>query len=283
MNWFWKQLLFVPLGVSLLAFTANAQKPADCDCYHFPISTQCERRCGMTSGKITEVTNSTMVVTEKQSTSDNVSAKKTFKLGPATKKNGVLKQGAPVTVYYRREGNVAEQVDLVEALKGLLVPGDEPDPPLPTSCQAPVPPNALRVYLGGSSAGYSTSDEITVLTVKGNDILDVRRTSKGLAINAKTFSEDGKIIAEIVDNQFYINPNNFFRMDKPDSHSILVYDLRGRKVLDIRYINPHSVRVTGIFQVPGVAPVIIGESELTINTNLLSGNCFGGQKLIDVE
>ena len=52
------------------------------------------------------------------------------------------------------------------------------------------------------------------------------------------------MIAEIVDNRFYINPNNFFRIEKPDSHSLLVYDLNNKKVIDIRYINSHTVRVS---------------------------------------
>jgi hypothetical protein len=282
MNRFWKKMLFLLFGVSLLCSAANAQKPPGCDCSHFPILTQCESRCGMTSGKITEVTNSTVVV-EKQSTSDNVSAKKTFKLGPATKKNGVLKQGAPVTVYYHQQGNVAEQIDVIDALKGLLVPGNDPDPPLPEAClREPVPQNAIRVYLGSTAAGLSTSDEVTVLTVGESDILDVRRTPKGLAINAKTFSQDGKIIAQITDNQFYINPNNFFRMDKPDTHSMIVYDLQGRKVLDVRYINSHSVKVLGIFQVPGAPVVDIEESVLFLAGSSLRNTCFSGTRLIKI-
>jgi hypothetical protein len=223
------------------------------------------------------------VISENETASDTVTAKKTFVLKPDTKKNGVLREGAPATVYYRKEGNVATQVDLVEALKGLLVPEDEPDPPLPSSCSMvyPVPPDALRVYLGGN-AGYTMADQVVVLTVKGTDLLDLRRTSNGLAINAKTFSEDGKIIAEIIDNRFYINPNNFFRIDRPDSHSIIVYDIRDRKVLDIRYINSHSVKVLGIFQVPGAPPLIIDEAQLSLGGFHSVGSCFSGARLFSV-
>jgi len=223
------------------------------------------------------------VITEKEFTSDVVTAKKSFALKPDTKKNGVLREGASATVYYRKEGNVATQVDLLDALKGLLVPGDEPDPPLPSSCYRvhPVPPDALRVYLSGN-AGYTAADQVTVLSVKGTDLLDLRRTSTGLAINAKTFSEDGKIVAEIIDNQFYINPNNFFRMERPDSHSIIVYDIRDRKVLDIRYINSHSVKVLGMFQVPGVTPLIIDEAQLSLGGFHTVGSCFSGQRLFNV-
>jgi hypothetical protein len=282
MGWRWDHIPFIAMWVLLSASSANAQQCSDCDCYHFPIPKKCEKCCGVTSGKITSVTSSSVVVTENETTSDSVAAKKTFALKPDTKKNGVLREGAPATVYYRKEGNVATQVDLVEALKGLLLPGDEPDPPLPTSCYRvhPVPPSALRVYLGGD-AGYRTGDQVTVLTVKGMDLLSLRRTSNGLAINAKTFSEDGKIIAEIIDNRFYVNPNNFFRMEKPDSHSLIVYDIRGTKVLDIGYINSHSVKVLGVFQVPGAPPLIIGESELSFGGFHSVGSCYSGAKLFD--
>lgn len=173
---------------------------------------------------------------------------------------------------------------MTEALEGLLSPGSEPDPPLPESCYRlhQVPPEALRVYLGGN-AGYTTADEVTVLSVKGKDLLDVRRTTKGLAVNAKTFSEDGKIIAEIIDNRFYINQGNVFRMERPDTHSIAIYDVKDRKVLDVRYLNSHSVRVLGIFQVPGALPFVIGDSELIMGGFHSTGGCFAGQRLFVIQ
>jgi hypothetical protein len=264
----------------LLSGTAWAQQCSDCDCNHFPIEKKCEKCCGFTSGKITSLTNSSVVISEKEPTNDSVVVKKTFALTPDTKKNAALKEGAQATVYYHKEGNVATKVDLAEELNGLLVPSDEPDPPLPSSCSRlrPVPLDALRVYLGGN-AGFTTSDEITVLNVKGIDLLYLRKTSKGLAVRAKTFSEDGKVIAEIVDSRFYVNPNNSFRMEKPDNHSIVVYDLQDRKVMDIRYINSHSVRVLGIFQVPGAPALIVDENQLSFGGAHFVGSCFSGGTL----
>lgn len=269
------------LGLLLSIGTASvAQECSNCDCYHFPVPKKCEKCCGYATGKIISVTNSSVVISEKESTSDSVIAKRTFALTQDTEKNAVLKEGAPATVYFHKRGNVATKVNLVEELKGLLVPGDEPDPPLPSSCSRlhPVPPDTIRVYLGGN-AGYTTSDDITVLNVKGIDLLGLRRTSKGLAINAKTFSDDGKAIAEIVDSRFYINPNNYFRIDKPDNHSIVVYDLQDRKVMDIKYINSHSVRVLGIFQVPGAPPLIVDEDQLSFGGIHVLGSCLSGRTL----
>ena len=281
MNRRWNFALCTAIFVLVVPPTVKAQEGcSDCDCYHFPLPKKCEKCCGVVVGKISSVTNSSVEISEKETTKDNVTAKKKFAIRPETKKNAPLKEGASATVYYRKEGDVATEIDLVEALKGLLVPADEPDPPLPDSCYRlqGVPSDALRVYLGGNGA-YATTDHVTVLTVKGTDLLDLRRTPNGLAINAKTFSEDGKIIAEVIDNRFYVNPGNFFRMEKPDTHSIIVYDTSDRKVLDIRYINSHSVKVLGIFQVPGAPPLIVGERELSFGGLHATESCFAGEHL----
>jgi len=263
-----------------LASTAAAQQCSECDCYHVPFPKQCEHCCGFDSGKISSVTKDKVVLEEKSSTSDAVTVKKTFALTPETKKNADLKEGAQATVYHPNDKNVATKVDLTEALSGLLVPGTEPDPPVPESCTrfGPLPSNALKVYLGGN-LGYTTSDEVTVLNVRGTDVIDLRRTSEGLAFNAKTYSEDGKIIAQIVDNRFFISPGNSFRIERPTTHSLVVYDLRERKVMDINYINPLSLRVLGIFEVPGTLPLIVSENELSFGGIHSTGSCFGGRTL----
>ena len=251
----------------------SAQDCSDCDCYHFPIPQKCEKCCGKATGKIVSVTNSTVELAEKGSTSDAVTVKKTFALKPDTKKNAPLKEGASATVYYRKDSNLATQINVVDALQGLLRPGDEPDPEGLPSCAVP-PPGALKVFLG-KSAAWSSADEITVLRIKGTDVLSLVRTPNGMAIQAKTFSEDGRLVAEIADNRFYVNPANFFLMNRPDAHSLVVYDKQGREVINIRYLNHHSVKILGIFQVPGSLRVVVTQDEMLIGSNQLIGACAG--------
>jgi len=166
MSWHWFHIPVIAFWVLLFASPTNAQQCSDCDCYHFPIPKKCETCCGVSTGKIASVTNSSVVITENGTTGDTPTTKKTFILKPDTKKNGILREGAPATVYYRKEGNVAAQVDLIESIQGLLIPGEEPDPPMPNSCYMfhTVPPDALRIYLGGN-AGFTTGDQVAVLTV----------------------------------------------------------------------------------------------------------------------
>jgi hypothetical protein len=256
--------------------SAGGQQCSDCDCSHFPIPKKCESCCGLATGNISSVTNSNLVLSQREPNGGTV--KKMYSLRPDTKKNAVLKEGAPATVYYQTKENVATRVDLVEAIEGLLVPGNGADPPLPPMC-SDVPPSALKVFLG-DSLGFTSADEVTVLRIRGVDVLRLHRTSAGIAVLAKVFSEDGKIFAQVVDNHLYVNPDNFFRVDNPDSHSFVVYDLHQKEMLGISYIGPHSLRVWGIFQLPGSVPVIINQTELLIGSSHFFRSCSGNAAVL---
>jgi hypothetical protein len=267
----------VAFWIVLLPSPAHAQTQtcSDCDCYQIPMPTRCEGCCGIASGNISQVTDSTLVLAEGQFTGGAGGAKKAFQLKPSTKKNATLKEGAAATVYYRKEGDVAERIDMVEALKGLLVPGNGVTQPLPSLCDRfePIPPDTLRVDMGNNVI-LAHVPELHLLNVAGRELLDVRRTSNGIAVNARTFSEDGKIIAEIIDNRFYVNPNNFFRVERPDQNSLIVFDLHDRKVVDVRYVNLYTVSIRGIFQIPGGPSLTVAEDGLSFD-GIHSANTCG--------
>lgn len=149
---------------------------------------------------------------------------------------------------------------------GLLQPADEP---MPINPCGEVPGNALAIFLGRSAA-YSSSPAHTVITIKGQPVLSFERIGQEIAINARVFSRDGRIVTEISRNVFSINRNNFFRMERPDLHSLLVFDQEGRKVLDVRFINPRAIRFRAIFSHPA-REVVISETE-GFFTNTM---CFG--------
>jgi hypothetical protein len=262
---------FLSLGIIAFATTASiafAQQCHDCDCYHLPMPDSCIDCCKVVTGTISAVANNTITVRQNTSTSEK---EDTLTITPTTKKNAEPKEGAPATVYFRRKDKVATQINMLDVLEGLLVPGNEPDPPIP--CR--IPDSALKVYLG-SNISWTTSDQANVLTMRGDTVLSIRRVKNGLAVFAKVLSDDGRIIAEIVDNRFYINSNNFLRMEHPDSHSLAVYDRKGNKVLGVEFLNPRSVRVLGEFRVPGSAPVIITPEQLNTARGLMERNCLRG-------
>jgi hypothetical protein len=135
---------------------------------------------------------------------------------------------------------------LVESpTEGVLIPANDPTPPSPQPSYQ-IPGNALLLFLGDSLA-YGTGTSMTVIRIGDKEMLKIRRTDRGLLVTAQVFSADGRIVAEIRDNQFEINRNNFFRRARPDKHTLIVYDQQNTEVLNIRFLNRSAIQILGIF------------------------------------
>lgn len=140
---------------------------------------------------------------------------------------------------------------------GLLVPANEQDPK--TNCPR-VPSNAVLILLGNMPV-YATKFPHRVISVDKDEVLlSIDRKEKGIAVSARVFSEDGKIVAEIINNEFFLNTSNYFRRVRPDKHTLVVYNLAGEEVLSVRYLNKRTVRLLAHFRHPSGAEVNITEN-----------------------
>jgi hypothetical protein len=271
---------FVGLTVVLalpfaLAPTAFAQQQCgNCDCYHLPVSDECEQCCAHVAGDIEKTSQTTLVLrttTPPTKESQQTTFKdRTFKVSAKTRKNAELKVGAQATVYYRKSDDTAEIVNIADALSGLLTPGDEPD--LPNDCD--VSPGALKLYMGKSLL-WTARDAFTAVLLNGIPLLSLRRVPTGLAISARVMSDNGKYIAEVVDNQFFVNRKGFFEMRTPDKHTLEVYGKDKEQVLKISYLNKSSIRVSGIFRSGCPPPFVVNDAGITWGTNHLDVGCIG--------
>jgi len=100
----------------------------------------------------------------------------------------------------------------------------------------------------------------------------------GMLVNAKIFSLDGRIVADIENNEFHINPNNYFRQERPDNHRLIVYDQQGVAVLNVHYLNRKAVRILGTFLRPGYEPVVVREDSVHCGRLHISGPTAVGNK-----
>jgi len=166
-------------------------------------------------------------------------------------------------------------------ISGQLMPANDPDPP--THCSK-IPNDAIKIFLGNSTAwtdstAWTGRVETTILSVAGQKLLSIRKIGGAVAISARIYSRDGRIVAEIVDNFFRINPNNYFRREHPDASTLVVYDQYNRKVLDVRYLNRLSLKFLGIFDFPDRRPVVIEEEQQKLGIGVSAG-CFGNNETI---
>jgi len=156
-----------------------------------------------------------------------------------------------------------------------LIPANKPTPP--NACGT-IPPKAIALLLG-SSAAYNSSFPHTVIEVSNQPLLIINKKGDRITISAKFFSRDNRIVGELKDNQFYINPNNYFRIERPDEHSLIVYDQENNRTIDVEFLNPSAIRLLGRFYLPDRPPIIIEEDSLILGGLKMSRHCFGENRV----
>jgi hypothetical protein len=162
------------------------------------------------------------------------------------------------------------QVVFAETEKsGLLRPAGDPMP-VHETCST-IPSDAL-VLIYGDSMSYTRRFPHTVLRVAGETLLSLDKKNGGIAVSAKVYSEDRRLVAQIINNKFYINESNSLRPERPDHHTLSVFDQRGQRVLYVRYLNPSAVKVLGVFHT-AKGPVQITENGVLWSGVVVTGLC----------
>lgn len=156
-------------------------------------------------------------------------------------------------------------------LSGVLTPDNKPTPSNPCGS---IPKNAIALFFGNSVC-YAIRFPYIVIQVGDKQLIVLNNINGKITISAKFFSKDGKIVAELEGNTFTINQNNYYKIERPNYHTLIVYDQENNQILNIEYLNPVVIKILGIFYSPNRPPIIINE-ELQIIGNLrLSKVCLG--------
>ncbi len=153
---------------------------------------------------------------------------------------------------------------------GTLIPTNEPTPKTDAYCLR-IPPNPFGIYYGDSVA-YFDGQPATIVEISKIPLLKVTKNDNEIRISAKLFDEDGKIVAEITDNEFSINRNNFFEKKRPDRSSLIVRDQKGVEVLNVRYVNSSAIKVSGLFRYKDRS-VMISQDKTFIGRTSISRAC----------
>jgi hypothetical protein len=204
-----------------------------------------------------------------------------------------LQQGASATVYYHTvDGqDIATRIDGPGYSHGSLVPADLPNPADTCAENAErgrrlgfptlpaIPADAMRIFFGDSE-GYSTTQRLIVWTIGTDEILVLQRTESGMSVSAKIRARDGQLEAQIVDNEFFINPRNSFRIQGAGTSTLSVFNPQGQRILEIEFLNPHVIKILGTFFGPSGEEITIGQNEQFFASHGAklhsSHSCFGG-------
>lgn len=170
----------------------------------------------------------------------------------------------------------------LSSLHGWLIPDNKPTP-IALTCKIPV--NGIAVFFGNNAAAYVTEFPHTVIQLENKQLLIINKHDKRIIISGKFYSRDGKLVVEILpDNAYWVNPNDYFRIDRPDRHKLVVFDREGNQILNIEFINPQVIKIMGEYYLPyqkissvELPHLVINEDFVQIGNFKHRGCYLGGQ------
>jgi hypothetical protein len=133
----------------------------------------------------------------------------------------------------------------LEKLDGPLTPANDLRPS--SGCASDRQDLIILGRLEAASMEYPA----TVMKISDRSILTLNKGPYGLLVNLEVWDDDGKIIVDIQGNIFRINHFNYYEKKRPDLHTLIVYDQRKEMVLNVRYMNPSTIKITGKFKYKG--------------------------------
>lgn len=169
----------------------------------------------------------------------------------------------------------------LESFEDGLYPANDPDPQLACNKTYPLQDKTVALYLGNSRISVPEA-MFPWPVLKAQDlryrkpIITLEKDKIGrIAIDLDVRSKDGRLIARIERNHFVLNANNLMVKHRPDRSTLIVIDQDGNEVLNLRYLNPHSIHLLGQFYVYGQnEPVVFTEEWQSLGKTLyFSGVC----------
>jgi len=119
--------------------------------------------------------------------------------------------------------------------------------------QSATPSDYLTILLGDSLFRIRTPDYVGGLATKplmnlcGSDYeITFRKGEDRVLVSAQVTSIDGKVVAEIKDNEWKINPNNYFKRTYSD-RDLEVTDNFNLPILQVKMIDESTVALRGVF------------------------------------
>lgn len=166
------------------------------------------------------------------------------------------------------------RVNTVRELKEQVAPLIAAALPQPVSSNCPIPKNAVALYLG-NRVSVITEFPHVVFRAHGDETLRIDRVSSDLLITFRLFNDSGALVASLARNTF-TTTNSVAHVERPDVSHLLVFDDRGTQVLDVEFLNPQAIKLTGILRYPGVDPIIIGEKYSGKGGSIMPQACSTG-------
>jgi hypothetical protein len=148
---------------------------------------------------------------------------------------------------------------------GWLVPANDPTPPNKCIKQKTNQANTLLMLFGGTGVFMNGDQRFEVLNIGGHDTIDVQKSHFGLLVNVDLLDAYGNLAMRIEDNEFHVIPGQTSFSKRPDRSTLLVNGKNGDELFWVRYLNPQTVQIRGVFHKVGdETPILVTNDKVTI-------------------
>jgi hypothetical protein len=169
-----------------------------------------------------------------------------------------------VTLFYLYRANVAQELrEQVAPLVAASLP-----PPI-SSC--PIPKSAVGLFLG-NRVSVITAFPHVVFKAHGVEALRIDRVSSDLLITFRVFNDSGALVARL-DRNTFTTKNSAAHLERPDASHLLIFDDGGNQVLDVQFLNPQAIKMTGTLRYPGVDPIVISDKYSGQHGSIMPQSC----------
>lgn len=151
---------------------------------------------------------------------------------------------------------------------GLLMPGNKATPEYAKQLASEV---AFVILMGADCMCFANKFPHVVINQMGENMIVIGNDGNTFWLDAKMFSEDGRIIAEITRNIFTINDKNCFRCER-SPNGLVVYNDEARPIIDLELLNPTCASLRGNFYLRHGVSVSIGDGFKLQRGRTKSGN-----------
>lgn len=174
-----------------------------------------------------------------------------------------------VTMSIYRNDNIQKEEEAKKPkYSGYLTPGNAPTPPLPHEPSPSIPKDFKYLFIGGNVLVTKFEENFVLLYDSGKsnkvaplkNILQLKINKDEMKIDADIVDSKNNNMCRIIDNEVKIMQENTFNPKLLDGHSLIVRDWSGEEVLNISYLNPSAIKISGRFYVEeSVKPIIIND------------------------
>lgn len=166
------------------------------------------------------------------------------------------------------------RVNTAKELKEQVAPLAAASLPQPVSSNCPIPKGAVGLYIG-NRVSVITEFPHVVFRAHGEEALRIDRSSADLLITFRVFNDNGALVARL-DRNTFVAKNSAAHLERPDASHLVIFDDRGTQVLDVQFLNPQAIKMTGILRYPGVDPIIIGDKYAGKGGSIMPQSCSTG-------